>query len=340
MFDIITIGSVTFDNFLEIEAPKIFWDKVPSKKALALALGQKLEIKNIYQCLGGNSSNASVTFARQGFKTACAAKVGSDIYGQFILKKLQEEKVNTNFLKIDKKRHTAYSTILLQSGERVILGYHGASNYFNLNDLKLSQMKSPWWYLSLPGESYKIFNDLINFAYKNQIAVAFNPSGYHLKKDRNSILKNLNKIAVLLLNEEEASTLIGISWKKEKAMFLKLDKLMPKILVVTSGKEGAMVSDNNYIYYSGIFKEKRLVDRTGAGDAFGAGFVSGLMHNGIKFKNILNIKSDIIKNALRLACANSTSVVENIGATSGVLKKQQFLNNSRFKNLNIKIQKI
>ncbi len=340
MFDIVAIGSVTFDNFLEVDSPKIFWDKVPTKQALVFPLGEKLEIKNIAQCLGGNSSNAAVTFSRQGFKTACVAKIGNDIYGGFILNKLREEKINTNLMVIAKNLHTAYSTILLNQGERTILSYHGSSNYLSLNDLKLNQMKSNWWYVSLPGESYKIFNKLINFAYKNGIAVAFNPSGYHLKKDRGSILKNLDKIAVLLLNEEEASMLIGISWKKEKMVFQKLDKLMPKILVVTSGKNGAIISDNNYIYSSGIFKEKKLIDRTGAGDAFGSGFVAGLMEWKVDFKNIKNVSKDVINYAIRLATANATSVVEHISATAGILKKNIFLNSSRFKNLNIKVEKI
>ena len=50
---------------------------------------------------------------------------------------------------------------------------------------------------------------------------------------------------------------------------------MPGIVAVTSGPDGATVSDGNYIYHAGTFRETKLVDRTGVGDAFGSGFVAG-----------------------------------------------------------------
>lgn len=340
MFDILTIGSITYDNFLAVEA-KVVKDKdVPSKKAYFLPLGEKLEVFKIVKTLGGNSGNASVTFARQGFKTACVGKIGGDIYGQEILKFLKKEKVNTNLIKLDKNLDTAYSTILLYGGERTILSYHGASHHLLISDFNFSQTKSKWWYISLPGNSYKIFEKLIKVANKNNIAVAFNPSGYHLKKDRIGILKNLPRISVLFLNEEEAAILSGISWKKEKEVFLKLDKLMPKILVITKGKKGAVVSDNKYIYRAGIFKEKKVLDRTGAGDAFGSGFISGLLSLGIDFLNINKTKPQDILYAIRLASANATSVVEKIGATPGILRLKEFNQNKRFKNLKVEVLKI
>ncbi|MGC8776221.1 MAG: carbohydrate kinase family protein [Minisyncoccia bacterium] len=340
MIDVFAIGSTTFDNFLEIDSKTMFWDKVPSQKALVFPFGEKIEIKNIYSFIGGNSANASITFSRQGFKTGCVAKIGKDIWADFILKKLIAEKVNIKFILQEKNIQTAYSILLLQNGERTILSYHGASNYLKLNDLNLNQLKSKWWYVSLSGQSYKIFNSLVNFAYKNNIALAFNPSGFHLIKDKESILKNLEKISVLILNEEEASVLTGISWQKEKEVFKKLDKLMPGILIVTGGKKGATISDGKYVYRSGIFKEKKLIDRTGAGDAYGSGFISGLMHKNIGFKNIGDIKPEDVLYAIKLAAANSTAVIEHIGASVGSLTFNQFKQEKRFKNLKVKIEKI
>lgn len=340
MFDVLTIGSVTYDNFLLVEAEIVKDKEVPSQKAYFLPLGEKLEVLKMIKTLGGNSSNAAVTFSRHGFKTACMGKIGKDIYGQEILKFLKKEKVNTDLIKLDPKLDTAYSTILLYSGERTILSYHGASHYLNFSDFKFNQMKSRWWYISLPGNSYKVFEKLIELADKNNIAVAFNPSGYHLKKDRAGILKNLSRISVLFLNEEEAAILSNISWKKEEEVFLKLDKLMPKILVITKGRKGAVVSDNKYIYRAGIFKDKKVLDRTGAGDAFGSGFISGFLSLGIDFYNIDKVKPEDILYATRLASANATSVVEKIGATTGILKIKEFKQNKRFNNLKVEVSKI
>src|SRR3989344_8581849 len=100
---------------------------------------------------------------------------------------------------------------------------------------------------------------------------------------------------------------------------------------MTDGHKGVMVSDGHYVYKAGIFKEKKLVDRTGAGDAFGSAFTAGLMRCGIAAKNIGSVKPSDVCFAIRLATANATSVVEHVGATEGALTKKGFAN-SRWNN--------
>ena len=339
MLDVITIGSTTRDAFYKVNFPVIKWPKTPSRKAYALSLGEKLEVQDIYFTIGGNAANASVTFARQGFKTAAVGKIGCDFAGEGVLQKLKQEKVKTDLMVCTPDRATAYSVLLLQGGERTILGYHGASDTFRLPDLKLNRMKSRWWYLSLAGESDRMLFPLLRFARKNNIAVAFIPSGHHLSHRRRNILRSLKDFSFLVMNDEEAALVTGIPWSREKAVFKKLDKLVPGILAVTGGRGGVTVSDGKYIYKAGIFKEKKLVDRTGAGDAFGSGFTAGLMRRGITSKNIHEAKPADIVYAIRLATANATSVVEHIGATEGTLTKSGF-DDSRWKNLKIKIRKI
>ena len=92
---------------------------------------------------------------------------------------------------------------------------------------------------------------------------------------------------------------------------------------MTKGPKGVIVSDGKYIYSAGTFKEKKYTDRTGAGDAFGSGFVSGLMRTGK------------IEEAIRLGTANGTAVVEEIGAKNGLLTKSRFEKESRWRNFKI-----
>ncbi|MEK7462917.1 MAG: carbohydrate kinase family protein [Patescibacteria group bacterium] len=337
MKDIITIVSITKDNFLEMDCEIIDWPKTPLKKAIVLPFGEKLEVKNILSTLGGNSANASATFSRLGFKTACFGKIGSDSAGQEIKNWLKEEKVVSIFA-VAKNKKTAQSTLLLNNGERTILGYHGASNEWVKTDIPWDKLKAKWWYLSLAGSSSDFFVPLVKFAKENGIRVAFNPSGYQIKHKRQEILDNLKNIDFLVVNEGEAADLVGIPFSKEKEVFKKLDDLMPGIVAVTDGPNGVVVSDGKSIYKAGIFKEKIVADRTGAGDAFGSGFTAGLMladlRNGSNKYN-----SEAIKYAIRLASANATSVVEKIGATAGIISKKGF-KNSRFTNLDIIIKKI
>ncbi|MEK7507462.1 MAG: carbohydrate kinase family protein [Patescibacteria group bacterium] len=339
MFDVITIGSATRDAFFEVDFETIPWPKTPSGKAYALPLGEKFDVENKLFTIGGNSANASVTFARQGFKVACVAKVGCDVSGEEIRRRLVREGVDARYMSCTDKAPTAYSVLLTQGGERTIMGYHGASDLFSIKDVELKNLDSKWWYVSLAGESHSMFSSLVSYAKKNNISVAFNPSGYHLRHKRSEIIRLIKYISFLVLNDEEAAFLTGIPWKRQSEVFKKLDQWTPGILAVTSGRDGAVISDGKNIYRAGIFKERKLVDRTGAGDAFGSGFVAGLLKGQESRVKGQEFTEKEIAYAIRLATANSTSVVEKFGATEGTLTTREFTQ-SRWKNLPIKVTRI
>ena len=149
----------------------------------------------------------------------------------------------------------------------------------------------------------------------------------------------MKDIDFLVVNEGEAASITGIPFKKENEVFKKLDELVPGIVAVTSGKKGVTVSDGKFIYKAGIFKEKKIVDRTGAGDSFGSGFVAGLIRKREKFKGGFP-KPENVEYAIRLASANATSVVEHMGATEGILSKRGFDSAKRFKKFSVKRKEV
>ena len=119
----------------------------------------------------------------------------------------------------------------------------------------------------------------------------------------------INKVAVLVLNQEEASILTKFSYHQEKEIFKKLDDICPGIVIMTKGPEGAVVSVGKHIFEakSPAIKVK---DRTGAGDAFGSGFVTGFIQS-----------KGNIEEALQLGFANGLSCITQWGAKAGLLKK-------------------
>src|SRR3989344_7893150 len=276
MYEVVTIGSATRDNFLKGNYPLIDFKESSSGKAYALPYGEKLGVDSVHFTIGGNAANASVTSARQGFKTACAAKIGGDLPAKEFLAQLKGDGVSAKLIIQTDEKPTAYSVLLLgPKGERTILAYHGASDTFKIEDLKFlpagrhgKNLKSRWWYLSLSGESDAMFPSLIKFAKDNGIKVAFNPSGHHIKHKRQEILDSLKDLAFLALNTDEAAELVGIpfsakagpvsGWGKE--VFKKLDVLMPGIVAVTYGPNGVVVSDGKMLYKAGVFQEKEVAD--------------------------------------------------------------------------------
>lgn len=334
-FDVICIGSATRDNYLRAQYKLVDWPDAPSKKAIVMPFGEKMGVDEVFSTIGGNAANAAVTFARYGFKTACLAKIGDDPAGREFTHQMEEAGVDTKLIIKTKEKPTAYSVLLLGDGERTILGYHGASDTFRMSDVGLSRLKSRWWYLSLAGESDEMFLPLLKFARENKIKVAFNPSGHHIGHKRDEILAGLKDLAFLVLNTGEAADLVGISFEKEKEVFAKLDELVPGVVAITDGPKGVKVSDGTNLYSAGIYKEKATVDRTGCGDAFGSGFAAVLAEAGEDYKN-----PEIIKKAIAFASATATANLEVLGATEGLLTKEGFETQDRWRGFEIKIDKI
>lgn len=341
MFDVITIGTATKDVFLRSKLFKVLKDPehlekigFPSGEAQCFALGGKVEVDEPVFMTGGGATNTAVTFARQGFKTAALIKIGKDDNGKEILRELKKEGVRTFAVK-DKKNPTGYDTILLSSGgERTVLVYRGAGDSWDKEDIPLRKLKAHWAYI-VPGNiSFDVVEGLVNYFSSKGVSIAINPSKKIIQKGLPELKNILGKSRVVILNREEASYLTGIDYKDSGKIFSDLDRAVKGIIVMTDGANGLEISDGFKIYKAGVFSEKEVVDRTGAGDAFGSGFVAGLMRRREKCEKgrcePLNMKY-----AIRLGSANATSVIEKIGAKPGILTSEDFKNNKRWENLSV-----
>src|SRR3989338_3545132 len=132
MFDCITVGAAIRDVFLKSKEFKAKKDpKIKNLTDLVLPLGSKINVDELIFETGGGATNAAVTFARQGLKTGCIARVGDDPGGKATIEFLENEGVDTNLILRSKEYYTAYSIILVTAtGERTILVYRGASAHF------------------------------------------------------------------------------------------------------------------------------------------------------------------------------------------------------------------
>ncbi|MBI3622931.1 carbohydrate kinase family protein [Candidatus Pacearchaeota archaeon] len=261
MFDVITFGSAVVDVFVDTKTAE-------KGKFMYYPIGEKILIKNLKFYVGGGGTNTAVAFSRLGLKTGFVGKVGDDNSEKKILELLKKEKVK--FLgKIEKGAVSGYS-IVLESREkdRTILTYKGVNDKLKFKELKLKELKTKWLYLSaLLGESFKTQKKLVQHLNKKGTKIAFNPSSYIIKKlDLKIILKFCE---ILVLNKEEAQMFV-----KKGDLLEGLRKLGPRIVIITDRDKLISAYDGNKKYYLKPNKIK-VVDRTGAGDAFASGFVAG-----------------------------------------------------------------
>jgi len=314
MYDVITIGAATRDVFLRSDNFKVAADKKLSSvgKVLYFNVGSKNELKEMILTTGGGATNTAVSFARHGFRTACVCRVGDEENGHDVVRDLAREGVSKELIQHDRKSPTAYSTILMTpKGERVILTKRGASDHIQFKDISLKKLKAKWLYVSSLAGDMVLLKKILLIARKKKIKVAYNPGIKELKTGLAKLGELLPLVNMFMVNQEEAAILTRIPFVNEKAIFKKLDSVVDGIVIMTKGPKGVVVSDGMRRFTAGIPRSK-VYSRTGAGDAFGAGFISGLL-----------IK-DNIPFAIQRGTANSTSVIQHFSAKTGLLYKGQW----------------
>jgi ribokinase len=279
-FDIITIGSATIDVFAKSDSQVIkLMSSQSEEDFIAFRSGDKVLISDLHFHSGGGGTNTAVSFSRLGLNTGFIGKIGSQAYGDQISEELLAEQVR--FLG-SKNGKTGYSIIFESTDhDRVILTYKGSNNDLHISDIPdLNSYSTKWLYASsMLKDSFQTLITLINHFKKQGARIAFNPSLYQTKEGLSSLHSILSLVDVLILNKEEAESLLYLTGDADY-LAIKLSEHVPaQYVVITDGARGAVCAFKEKVYTITSSPKIRVVDTTGAGDAFASAFVTGLIKN-------------------------------------------------------------
>lgn len=306
MVKILSIGAAVQDVFLSHSEEFKEVCKNPHECFLQLTLGSKADVNKIDFTTGGGAMNAAVTFARQGLDSEFMGAVGDDPAAHAVLSELDKEGVAAGRVTTSKHYNTGYSVLLLApSGERTILTYRGASTHYTINDFDLTGVSADWLYISNMSGKMDILDKIFTQARELGMKIMFNPGKKELQQSE-KLRGLLEDVDVLLVNREEMKMIVEGEDLEE--LVLHGLNVVPSV-IVTDGPSGVMASDGRVVVRAGMYEDVKVVDRTGAGDAFGSGFLS-------QYAVGKSLKDSII-----FASANSTSVVTKIGAKTAILHK-------------------
>jgi sugar/nucleoside kinase (ribokinase family) len=310
-FDLLSVGDATIDTFFTpLETESLC--SVDKKQCLiAFKYGEKIPVKNLEFSIGGNAANNAVGTRRMGINCGILLTLGDDSVGNMILERLKNEGVDATYVIQQPATASNYSTIVNYSGERTIFVYHAPRSY----EFPVQLPASPWVYLTSMGESFRPFyNHIAEWLTKNsQIKLAFNPGSWQLRSGYESIKDIIGRTHLIYVNKEEAEKLTGfVSGDKDRELLIALNKLGPKICIITDGANGAMAYDsvNGKFLKVGVLPVDAY-ERTGAGDAFGSGSLSALIHG------------KTLEEALLWGTVNSASVIGYTGSQKGLLKFEE-----------------
>ncbi|HET9850612.1 MAG TPA: carbohydrate kinase family protein [Candidatus Saccharimonadales bacterium] len=312
--DVLSVGDVVIDDFIRLldKEEKVEHQKDGSEW-LAVPFGTKIPFDhNEVVPAVGNSSNASVAFAKLGLRSGLVANIGNDDRGRTILARLEEEKVDTRFVHANPGKKSNYHYVLWYKDERTILIKHEEYDYhwprFRVIDIPR------WIYFSSVSEHALEYHDQIAEwleAHPN-VKLAFQPGTFQIEAGAERLARIYRCSQILAVNREEATTISGGDHGDINDLFDRLHKLGPKVVLISDGHAGAYASDGASRWKMPIYPDpKPPYDRTGAGDAFTSTFVAAIM------------KGADIPGALLWAPINSMSVVQKVGAQAGLLTESQ-----------------
>ena len=304
---IVAIGAAVQDVFLShSDEFKPVSDKTADEMFFRLELGAKADVNNIDFSTGGGATNACVTFARQGLSAVFMGTIGHDPAGEAVLEDLDREDVDTQFVSYSEKYNTGYSVLLLApSGERTILTYRGASTHYDARNFDLARVDADWIYVSSLAGSMEALDKIFAQAKQRGIKVFFNPGKGELAKPQ-KLKALLEDVDVLSVNKEEMAKIVEGTDIEE---LVRHGLHHVPTVIVSDGPNGVVASDGKTIVRAGMYEDVPVKDRTGAGDAFGSGFLS-------QWAQGVSLRDSIV-----FGSANSTSVVTKIGAKAGILRR-------------------
>jgi fructokinase len=252
---------------------------------------------------GGSVANSIVGLSQLGDKVGFIGKVSDDELGANYEEGLKSEKVEYFYSKKKEEIPTGTCLILVTpDSERTMCTFLGIAGKINENDIdeeviKKSEMIFLEGYLWDEGEPKKAFDKAINSAKK----VAMSLSDQFCVDRHKPHFLNLvkNKLDITFANEQEIMSLIDAKDFKEVINF---SKELSKLLVITRGEKGAIFINGDEVFENGIKENLKIVDLTGAGDLFAAGFLHGYINN-LSSKDSLDKGNEM-----------SSKVIQQIGA--------------------------
>ena len=283
-------------NGLTKSTMKLIFDENEFKKLLT-----NLKIEKTVS--GGSVANSIVGLSQLGSKVGFIGKVSDDDLGSKYEEGLKKESVEYFYSKKKEELPTGTCLILVTpDSERTMCTFLGTAGKINENDvssdaIKKSEIIFLEGYLWDEGEPKKAFDKAINNAKKVAMSLSDQFCVDRHKPHFLDLVKN--KLDITFANEQEITSLIDAKNFDEVINF---SKQLNKLIVLTKGENGAIAIEGDNVIECGVQKNLKIVDLTGAGDLFAAGFLHGHVNN-------LSIKESLEKGT-----EMSSRVIQQIGA--------------------------
>ncbi len=263
---------------------------------------------------GGNAANTISALAKLGVACGFIGLVASDAYGKLILSEFKKRKIDTSNINVRKQEGFSNSSGIVETyvdkrGNRALFVKPGANNTLRESDINMNYIKAfDYIHISsfVDSKQLEVQKKIVAKLPKN-LKVSFAPGSLYVHRGLKAVLPIIKNTYLLTLAKNEAYHLTGKNYKKAAEYLISLG---PKIVVITQGKEGCYIATKHSTFTQKARKVS-VIDTTGAGDAFIAGFLFGLLNNQSMGK------------CAQIGNAIASFSVQNIGARAGLPNRKE-----------------
>ena len=304
---VLGIGNAIVDVICKVE------ENFLSKNSLTkstMKLVDEVEFKKLLSNLkieetisGGSVANSIVGLSQLGNKVGFIGKINEDALGNKYEEGLKKEKVEYFYSKKKEELPTGTCLILITpDSERTMCTFLGTAGKISENDVDINAVKNSEMtflegYLWDEGDPKKAFNKAIQNSNKTAMSLS---DLFCVERHKSNFLDLVkNKLDITFANEQEIISLIDAKNFEEVISF---GKQLKKLIVITRGEKGSIAINGNDVYECDSKKNLKIVDLTGAGDLFAAGFLQGY------------INGSIIEESLQMGTDMSSKIIQKIGA--------------------------
>ena len=304
---ILGIGNAIVDVLCKVDDEFLIRNSLTKS---TMKLIDETEFKNLLSGLsiedtisGGSVANSIVGLSQLGNDVGFIGKVNDDVLGQKYEDGLKKEKVNFLYSKKDEPIPTGTCLILITpDSERTMCTFLGTAGKVNDEDvdsdlIKKAEITFLEGYLWDEGEPKKAFDKAILSS--NKVAMSLSDL-FCVERHKTQFLELAkNKVDIIFANEQE---ILSLTESKSFDEAINYVKNLNKNFIITRGEKGAIALDKGEIVECGAKKNLNIVDLTGAGDLFAAGYLHGVINN-------LTMKESLIKGT-----ELSSKIIQKIGA--------------------------
>ena len=303
-FDVICIGAALVDMVAQVQRHPLEDDEV--------------FVSDLKLLSGGAAANTAYACAKLGLKTAFIGKLGTnDEFGNKVLKDFEKVSLDISLIKYSKDQGTGSAYVALNpKGDRRIYAHSGAANYLSEDDIIQKEIKRAEIIFLSSLKNIAPFIKAATIAQENKNPVILNPGMLIIEQGLTNIIELLEKIDILILSQREYRTLLGIPSENLTEDSIidtshQIFELGIKVLIVTMGGKGAFLANNKESELIPAYDVEKVVDTTGAGDAFSAGFIKDFIGN-------LDYQFENLKHNVELGNIIAGKCIQELGARNGI----------------------